>query len=141
MIKKTITYTDYNNVNRTEDFYFNLTITELMEMQLGTMGGAAEMIQKAIDAQDNQSIFKIFKDLLLKAYGEKSADGKRFMKVNDDGVPLYIAFAQTEAYSNLFMELVTNGDAASTFINSIIPQQALALANENQKTITMNVTN
>lgn len=141
MIKKTITYTDYNNVNRTEDFYFNLTITELMEMQLGTTGGAAEMIQKAIDAQDNQSIFKIFKDLLLKAYGEKSADGKRFMKVNDDGVPLYIAFAQTEAYSKLFMELVTNGDAASTFINSIIPQQALALANENQKTIAMNATN
>lgn len=141
MIKKTITYTDYNNVNRTEDFYFNLTITELMEMQLGTTGGAAEMIQKAIDAQDNQSIFKIFKDLLLKAYGEKSADGKRFMKVNDDGVPLYIAFAQTEAYSNLFMELVTNGDAASAFINSIIPTQALALANENQKTITMNETN
>lgn len=141
MIKKTITYTDYNNVNRTEDFYFNLTITELMEMQLNTTGGTAEMIQKAIDAQDNQSIFKIFKDLLLKAYGEKSADGKRFMKVNDDGVPLYIAFAQTEAYSNLFMELVTNGDAASTFINSIIPPQALALANENQKTITMNETN
>lgn len=141
MIKKTITYTDYNNVNRTEDFYFNLTITELMEMQLGTTGGTAEMIQKAIDAQDNQSIFKIFKDLLLKAYGEKSADGKRFMKVNDDGVPLYIAFAQTEAYSNLFMELVTNGDAASTFINSIIPPQALALANGNQKTITMNKTN
>ena len=141
MIKKTITYTDYNNVNRTEDFYFNLTITELMEMQLGTTGGAAEMIQKAIDAQDNQSIFKIFKDLLLKAYGEKSADGKRFMKVNDDGVPLYIAFAQTEAYSKLFMELVTNGDAASIFINSIIPQQALALANENQKTIAMNATN
>lgn len=141
MIKKTITYTDYNNVNRTEDFYFNLTITELMEMQLGTTGGTAEMIQKAIDAQDNKSIFKIFKDLLLKAYGEKSADGKRFMKVNDDGVPLYIAFAQTEAYSNLFMELVTNGDAASTFINSIIPTQALALANENQKTITMNETN
>ena len=141
MIKKTITYTDYNNVNRTEDFYFNLTITELMEMQLGTTGGTAEMIQKAIDAQDNQSIFKIFKDLLLKAYGEKSADGKRFMKVNDDGVPLYIAFAQTEAYSKLFMELVTNGDAASVFINSIIPQQALALANENQKTIAMNTTN
>lgn len=117
MLKKTITYTDYNGTERTEDFYFNLTKAEIMEMELGTTGGLAEMIQKVVAAQDAPSIIKIFKDLVLRAYGEKSADGKRFIK-NDE---IREAFSQTEAYSNLFMELATDADAASAFVNGIVP--------------------
>lgn len=117
MLKKTITYKDYNDVEKTEDFYFNLTKAEIMEMEMGTTGGLAEKIQKVIAAQDAPSIIKIFKELILKAYGEKSPDGKRFMKSEE----ISTAFSQTEAYSILFMELATDSDAASTFINAIIP--------------------
>lgn len=118
MLKKTIEYTDYNDVKRKEDFYFNLTKAEIMEMELSTTGGLAEMIQKIIDTQDTPQIIKLFKDLVLKAYGEKSADGKRFIKNNDirDG------FAQTEAYSELFMELATDANAAASFVNGIVPK-------------------
>lgn len=121
MLKKTITYTDYNGLQRTEDFYFNLTKAEVMEMEMSTVGGMAEMIQKIVAAQDVPSIIKIFKDLILKAYGEKSADGKRFIKVNEYGNRLADEFAQTEAYSQLFMELATDADAAAAFVNGIVP--------------------
>ena len=117
MLKKTITYTDYNNVERTEDFYFNLTKAELMEMEIGTTGGMADMIKRIIDAKDAPAIIKIFKELVLKAYGEKSADGKRFVKSEE----ISNGFAQTEAYSQLFMELATDADAAAAFVNGIIP--------------------
>lgn len=117
MLKKTITYTDYNDVERTEDFYFNLTKAEIMEMEMSTTGGMAEMIQRIVKAQDSPAIVKIFKDLVLRAYGEKSADGKRFIK-NDE---IREAFAQTEAYSILFMELATDADAAAAFVNGITP--------------------
>lgn len=123
MLKKTITYTDYNGTERTEDFYFNLTKAELMEMEMSTTGGLAEMIQNIVQTQDAPSIIKIFKDLVLKAYGEKSLDGKRFVKVNDAGVPLSLGFSQTEAYSQLFMELATDADAASKFVNGIVPAE------------------
>jgi hypothetical protein len=119
MLKKTITYIDYNDKERTEDFYFNLTKAEVMEMEMTTTGGLAEQITKVIAANDAPSIIKIFKDLVLKAYGEKSPDGKRFMK-NDE---IRTAFSETEAYSNLFMELATDANAAVTFVNGIIPQQ------------------
>ena len=118
MLKKTIEYTDYNDVKRKEDFYFNLTKAEIMEMELSTTGGLAEMIQKIIDTQDTPQIVKLFKDLVLKAYGEKSADGKRFIK-NDD---IRDGFAQTEAYSELFMELATDDNAAASFVNAIVPK-------------------
>lgn len=117
MLKKTITYTDYNGVERTEDFYFNLTKAELMEMEIGTTGGMADMIKRIIDAKDAPAIIKIFKELVLKAYGEKSADGKRFVKSEE----ISNSFAQTEAYSQLFMELATDADAAAAFVNGIIP--------------------
>ena len=116
MLKKTITYTDYNGITRTEDFYFNLTKAEIMEMQLSTNGGLDVMIKKIIDSQDAPSI-KIFKELILKAYGEKSDDGKRFVKSKE----ISEGFAQTEAYSQLFMELATDTDAASKFVNGIVP--------------------
>lgn len=118
MLKKTITYTDYNGNERTEDFYFNLTKAEIMEMELGTTGGLSEMIQRIVSAQDAPAIIKIFKELVLKAYGQKSADGKRFIKSDE----LSTEFAQTEAYSQLFMELATDADAAAKFVNGIVPQ-------------------
>lgn len=121
MLKKTIKYTDYNGVERNEEFLFNLSKAELMEMEMATTGGLADKIQRIVDAQDAPSIISIFKEIILKAYGEKSADGKRFIKVNDAGVPLSIAFSQTEAYSQLFMELATNADAAADFIKGIVP--------------------
>lgn len=129
MLKKTITYKDFNDVERTEDFYFNLTKAEVMEMEMSTTGGLAEMIQRIVAAQDAPAIIKIFKDLLLKAYGEKSPDGKRFVKTQE----LRDAFEQTEAYSILFMELATDDKKAADFINGIVPadinQQALSAAN------------
>lgn len=126
MLKKTIKYTDYNGVERTEDFYFNLSNAEIMEMELGTKGGFAEMINKVVAAQDTPTIVKIFKELVLKAYGEKDADGKHFIKSKE----LSTAFSQTEAYSILFMELATDADAASKFVNGIVPAEAVAKANQ-----------
>lgn len=117
MLKKTIKYTDYNGVERTEDFYFNLTKAEIMEMEMGTEGGLAEMISKIVAAQDAPSIIKIFKDLVLKAYGEKSPDGRRFIKSEE----ISAAFSQTEAYSQLFMELATDANKGSEFVNGIVP--------------------
>ena len=117
MIKKTVTYTDYNGVERTENFYFNLSKAEVMEMEMGTEGGMAESIQKIIDAKDAPAIIRVFKDLVLRAYGEKSDDGRRFMKSKE----ISEAFSQTEAYSQIFMELATDSDAAAKFINGIVP--------------------
>ena len=117
MLKRTFTYVDYNGVERTEDHYFNLTKAELMEMELSTTGGLAEMITKVVAAQDAPKIVKIFKELVLKAYGQKSADGRRFIKSQE----LSDEFAQTEAYSQLFMELATDADAAAKFVNGIVP--------------------
>lgn len=117
MLKKTVTYTDYNGVERTEDFFFNLSKAEIMEMELGTTGGYAEMLQKIIAAQDSATIIRIFKELVLKAYGEKSPDGKRFIKSDE----ISTAFSQTEAYSKIFMELAFDTDAAVKFVNGIIP--------------------
>lgn len=136
MITKTIKYTDYNGVEREENFLFNLSKAELMEMEMGTVGGLAETIKKIIETQDSPSIIKLFKDLILKAYGEKSSDGKRFIKVNDEGVPLSVGFSQTEAYSQLFMELATNAEEASKFVNGIIPADLDKLDSIDKKTKT-----
>lgn len=121
MLKKNIKYTDYNGVEREETFLFNLSKAELMEMEMGTTGGLAEMIQNIVKTEDVPAIIKIFKDIILKAYGEKSADGKRFIKINDNGVALSIGFSQTEAFSTLFMELATNAESATEFIKGIVP--------------------
>lgn len=117
MLKKTIEYTDFNGTQRKEDFYFNLSKAEIMEMEMSKQGGLAEEIQKIISAQDAPAIIQVFKDLLLKSYGVKSPDGRRFIKSQE----LRDDFEQTEAYSILFMELATDADAASKFVNGIIP--------------------
>lgn len=124
MLKKTITYTDFNGVDRTEDFYFNLTEAELTEMELSINGGLSDYIQKIISAQDAPSIINVFKDLLLKAYGEKSLDGRRFVKNQE----IRDAFEQTPAYSQLFMELATDDKKAAEFINGIVPARATEMA-------------
>lgn len=116
MLKKTITYEDYNGVERKEDFYFNLTEAEVMEMELSTKGGLTEMINRIVAAQDAPAIVKIFKDLILKAYGVKSPDGKRFIKSQE----LRDEFESTRAYSILFMELATDEKAASDFVNGLV---------------------
>lgn len=117
MLKKTITYVDYNGTERKEDFYFNLSKAEIMEMEMGTTGGMVEMINRIVAAQDAPAIIDVFKKMILRAYGEKSADGKRFIKSKE----ISEAFSQTEAYSQLFMELATDADAASKFVNGIVP--------------------
>lgn len=119
MIKKNITYTDYNGVTRTEPFYFNLSKSELMEMEFGTVGGFTDMVQKVVATQDLPSLIKIFKDFVLKSYGIKSDDGRRFEKSEE----LATAFSQTEAYTTLFMELATDSKAASEFINGVVPAE------------------
>lgn len=117
MLKKTITYTDYDGNERTEDFYFNLTKAEIVEMDLVADGGLQKLVDKITKEQDSKRLVEMFKDLIIKSYGEKSLDGKRFVK-NEE---IQEAFAQTEAYSELFMELAFDADAASKFVNGIIP--------------------
>lgn len=134
MLTKTITYTDYNGTERTEKFYFNLSKAELMEMELTTAGGYGEMLQNIVNAQDGPTLIKIFKELVLKAYGQKSADGKRFIKSEE----LSTAFAQTEAYSILFMELATDPEAAAKFVNGIIPADIDRTELEKQKALLTN---
>ena len=112
MLKKTIAYTDYNGTTRKEDFYFNLTQAEVTELEVSVEGGLVEMINRIVAAQNGKVIIETFKDIILRAYGEKSPDGRRFIKNQE----VRDAFAQTEAYSNLFMELATDAKAASEFV-------------------------
>lgn len=117
MLKKAITYVDYNGVERTESFYFNLSKAELIEMEYGTVGTFTSMIQNIIDAQDEPELIKLFKSLILKSYGKKSADGRRFEKSEE----ISKDFSETEAYVILFMELARDSKAASEFVNGLIP--------------------
>lgn len=117
MLKKTVTYEDYNGVTRTEDFYFNLSKAEVTEMELSVNGGFSTMVEEIVKSKDGARIMELFKEIVLKSYGEKSADGKRFIKSKE----LSEAFSQTEAYSEIFMELATNDKAAADFVNGIMP--------------------
>ena len=117
MLKQTRTYTDFSGNQRTEDFYFNLTKAECLEMEMSTEGGMEQMIRRIIAAQDMPTIMATFKKIILAAYGEKSPDGKRFMKSKE----ISQAFCETQAYSDLFIELSTDADAAAKFVNAIIP--------------------
>lgn len=118
MLKKTIKYTDYDGNEREEDFYFNLSKAEVTEMELSKEGGMSEYIKKISAAQNAPELIKLFKEIITKSYGEKSLDGKRFIKNKD----LTEAFTQTEAYSELFVELASNADEAVKFINGIMPK-------------------
>ncbi len=120
MIKETVEYVDYDGNQRKEDCWFHLKESEIVELELTTPGGLTKKINQIIESNDMPSMIEIFKDLLLMSYGEKSPDGRRFIKTNE----LKEAFKQTEAYSMIFMKLVTDAEAAARFINGIIPAKA-----------------
>ena len=118
MLKKTITYTDYDGLERTEEFRFNLTKAEVVDMELTTAGTFSETMKRIIAEKDIIRIAKLFKELLLKSYGVKSDDGKRFVKSPE----LSEAFSQTEAYSDLYIELLSNPEEAAKFFAEVAPK-------------------
>ena len=119
MVKKEIKYIDYDDNERSEVFYFNLSKAEIAEMQLSQAGGLSQSLKTIIDSKDNAKIVETFKGLILKSYGVKSPDGKRFIKNKE----ILDEFVQSEAYVELFMELATNTDAAIAFVNGILPKE------------------
>lgn len=129
MIKKTITYVDYNGNQRTEDHYFNMSKSEIMKMEMGVSGGFAEMIQRVVAAQDQPALMQIFEEFIHKSYGVKTPDGKGFRKTAAD----LEAFISTPAYDELFMELCTNAEAAAAFINGVIPADLAKQVSEMDK--------
>lgn len=118
MLVKKVKYTDYKGNQREEELYFNLSKAEVAEMELSHQGGLSEKINRIVATQDSKEIIDLFKDLIVKSYGVVSDDGRRFIK-NDK---LREEFVQTEAYSELFMELASDADEAAKFVNGIIPQ-------------------
>lgn len=116
MIVKTVTYTDFNGNERTESFWFHLSRPELTEMLLGIDNNIEMYIKTIIKSENYYEIVKIFKKLLLEAYGEKSEDGRRFIKLPEKTKE----FSESEAYSVLFTELTTNEEKASEFVNGLI---------------------
>jgi len=118
MLKKTISYIDYDGKERTEDFYFNLNKAELAEMELSQTGGLVKTIERITMESDNKALWAMFKSIVLKAYGKKSDDGRRFIKSEE----LSTEFSQTEAFNDLIVSFFENADAASAFMNGIVPQ-------------------
>lgn len=131
MLKKTITYEDYDGVVRKEDHYFNLNKAELLEMESSVDGGLQKLIEKISNENDNKRTIELFKDLIVRSYGEKSLDGKRFVKSKE----LTDEFMQTEAYTTMFMEILSDPDAATAFVKGILPKDLVA---EAEKHITEN---
>ena len=121
MLKKTIVYHDYDGNERSENFYFNLSKAEVTEMEFSFTGGMTNVIEQMVNTQDTARIMELFKKIIMAAYGEKSADGKRFMKIGPDGRRLAEGFVETEAYSELFMELVSDPKKFADFIAAVIP--------------------
>ena len=126
MHKEVITYTDYDGNERTETFYFNLSKAEITEMELSVSGGFSESLKSIVEKKDVPNTIAVIKDLILRSYGVKSPDGKRFIKSKE----ISEEFEQTEAYSELFMKLLSNADYASAFMNSIIPADLAKAAQE-----------
>lgn len=118
MLKKPITYVDYDGNTRTENFWFNLDEAEILELQMSSEGGMTAMLEKMIEEKDGKRILETIKRVIMMAYGEKSLDGKYFEKSPEKSR----AFTQTRAYSVLLMELYRDGGAAAEFMNKIIPQ-------------------
>lgn len=118
MLKKTITYTDYNGVERTEDFYFNLTPAEILDLEMTSEGGYTDMIQRIVNAKDSRAIIETFKTFLLKSYGKKSDDGRRFIKSPE----ISKEFEESPAFSDFYMTLAFDTEAASDFVNGLFPK-------------------
>lgn len=123
MLKKTITFHDLDGNEVTQDFWFHLSKAELLEMEISTTGGLRDSMQRLIDKRDGESVIKTYKDLILNSYGERSLDGLKFLKEDENGRPLYKDFMQTEAYSELFTSLVTDDEAAAEFFNGVLPKE------------------
>lgn len=130
MLKKTITYEDCEGNKVTEDFWFNLTQAEVVKLNYSCPGGLEEYTKKCAKDNDMESVLNLFEKIITTAYGEKSADGKRFVKSKEQTD----AFMQTEAYSNLFIELVTDTEAAQAFVKGITPKTVQVKSN-NQLTM------
>lgn len=119
MLKKYITYTDYNGQIRKEAFYFNLSKSELVKMEMVTDGGMESFLQRIIDTKDNKKLFELFEQMIKMSYGVKSEDGRRFIKNPE----LSEAFTQTEAYTELLLELMgeNSTEAVLEFVKGIMP--------------------
>lgn len=129
MLKKTITYEDFNGDMVTEDHFFHISKADLVELEVSHEGGMATWLQKIVESNNGKDIIEEFKKLLLMSYGKKSADGKRFIRTPE----MREEFLSSEAYSTLFMELVTDATAAAAFVNGIVPKNLEAdLANIQQ---------
>lgn len=133
MLKKTIKYEDFDGNSREEDFYFNLTKAEIIKMETSEKGGLTKLLDQIVKTQDTPQIVEMFEQIILGAYGEKSLDGKTFKKSKE----ISDQFAATEAYSNLFMELLENPDSAANFIKGIIPKEAVSAVEEAEKNGTL----
>lgn len=133
MFVKRIKYTDYDGVEREEVFRFNFSKAEVLMMQFTTVGGMKEYLQKIIEEKDTKRIMETFRDLILKSYGEKSADGKRFEKSDE----LSTAFSQTEAFTVLLMDLIGKEGFAADFVNGIMPQVDVAEAGNGDNLVAM----
>lgn len=128
MIKKTITFVDYDGNERTEDHYFNLNEAEAMKMELKETGGLSEKINRIIAAQDVPAIMDEFDSIILNSYGVKSPDGREFVKSAD----ITKSFIQSEAYVKLFMELMSKEGAAAEFINGLLPKSSVVPTEEHK---------
>lgn len=118
MFTKTVTYKDFDGNERTEVCRFNLSEPEIIEMGSSYPGGLEQMLKKIIEEKDQQKILAVFKELMLKSYGEKTPDGKRFIKSKE----LSEAFSQTGAYEQLYMRILRDTDFAIEFTNGIMPE-------------------
>lgn len=126
MMKKTVTYTDYNGVEKTETFYFGLTESELVKMQMSEYGQMQDRLRNISSSKDAAKIMDQFADLLRLSYGVKTPDG-RFVKKRN-GELLFDEFESSAAYDAIFMELCTSTDAVVEFAKGILPDNMKAEA-------------
>lgn len=118
MLSKTIKYVDYDGKSREETFFFHLSEAELAELEMTTPGGFQNYVARLVREENAPEMVALWKKMLLMAYGEKSQDGRRFIKSER----LATEFTQTPAYSILFMELSTSAEAAAAFVNGVVPK-------------------
>ena len=111
-------YEDYDGNERVEEFYFNLTKAEITDMELTAEGGMSAMLNRIIAAKATSKLIAVFKDLILRSYGQKSPDGRRFIKSDE----LTKEFTETPAYSQIYLRLATDDKAATEFVNNVIPK-------------------
>jgi hypothetical protein len=121
MFRHTVKYTDFNDKAREETFEFNLTKEEIMSMELGVDGGFSELLKRMSELQNIPKLLEYFKQFVLKAYGERSGDGRSFIKVRD-GKKLAEDFVQTAAFSEMFIDLFSDSKKAAKFMNGLVPQ-------------------